>query len=171
MVRPDAGCGRDSALGADVKLTLVAAGRLKAGPERALIDTYRQRLKTRPAGLGPLDEIEIDDRKLTSPRETLREFEAKIPTGARRIALDERGAALTSREFADLLGGWRDAGAGEAALLIGPADGLSGELRQGADKVVSFGALTWPHMLARVLAAEQLYRAAMLLAGHPYHRD
>ena len=154
-----------------MKLTLLAAGRLKAGPERSLVDTYKKRLSGRPAGLGPLTEIEINERHLTDAAKTASEYKRHLEAGTKRMVLDEKGQNLTSREFADLLARWQDSSTPEAALIIGPADGLPKQIRESADKLVSFGSLTWPHMLVRVMAAEQLYRAAMLLAGHPYHRD
>ena len=86
------------------------------------------------------------------------------------VALDERGRALDSPGFAVLLGAARDGGHGELAVVIGGADGLDPEYRHGADHVIAFGAMTWPHQLVRVMAAEQIYRAVTILAGHPYHR-
>ena len=87
------------------------------------------------------------------------------------IALDERGKTLTSPAFADMLANWRDAGHPEACFLIGGADGLAPELRAKADFSLSLGKMVWPHMLARVMLTEQLYRAASILAGSPYHRE
>ena len=95
---------------------------------------------------------------------------AAVPDGARIVALDERGKSQTSEAFAKRLGIWRDDGVRAVAFLIGGADGLDESLRKRADMVVSFGALTWPHMLVRALLAEQLYRAHTILTGHPYHR-
>ena len=95
---------------------------------------------------------------------------AALPRGARLVALDETGRTLDSAAFAGLLGDWRDAGTREAAFLIGGAGGLDPALRREADAVLAFGPMTWPHLLVRVMLAEQLYRAASILAGHPYHR-
>ncbi|HSG55993.1 MAG TPA: 23S rRNA (pseudouridine(1915)-N(3))-methyltransferase RlmH, partial [Paracoccaceae bacterium] len=83
---------------------------------------------------------------------------------------DERGAVMSSPDFADKLAGWRDAGRGDLALIIGGADGIAPDLRARADASLSFGKMVWPHMLVRVMLAEQLYRAASILAGSPYHR-
>ena len=94
-----------------------------------------------------------------------------VPDGAKVIALDERGKLLSSPEFARKLGNWRDDGCRDLAILIGGADGLSPDLRSRADFTLSFGKMVWPHMLVRVMLAEQLYRAASILAGTPYHRD
>lgn len=96
---------------------------------------------------------------------------AALPTGARLVALDERGQAWTSRELADRLGQWRDQGTAALAFAIGGADGLGRAVIERADAVLSLGAMTWPHLLVRGMLLEQLYRAQQILAGHPYHRD
>ena len=93
-----------------------------------------------------------------------------IPEGAALCVLDERGKVLSSPEFAQALAGWRDGGRQDAAFVIGGADGVDPDLRARADLVISLGRMVWPHMLARVMLAEQLYRAATILAGSPYHR-
>lgn len=152
-----------------MRITLAAVGRAKTGPLRDLYRHYAERLKWNVT----LKEVE-ERRKL--PAEALRAREAElllaaVPGGAKTIVLDERGKALTSRELARLLGRWRDDGEADLAILIGGADGLTAEVRDSADQVVSFGAMTWPHMLVRALLMEQLYRAETILAGHPYHRD
>lgn len=87
------------------------------------------------------------------------------------IALDERGKNMTSRELAQYIGEWQQQGVSHIAIMIGGADGLTDEARKKADLLLSFGKLTWPHMLVRVMLAEQFYRAAMILENHPYHRD
>jgi 23S rRNA (pseudouridine1915-N3)-methyltransferase len=97
-------------------------------------------------------------------------IEAAIPQGALRVALDERGRAVTTRELADRLRRWTEGGR-DAALLIGGTDGLAARLLTGADETLSLSKLTLPHALARVVLVEQLYRAMSLLKGHPYHRD
>ena len=86
------------------------------------------------------------------------------------MLLDERGQTLTSEEFAHVLGRWRDAGVRETRFLIGAADGHDADARAGADLLIAFGAMTWPHLMARAMLAEQLWRATSILAGHPYHR-
>ena len=93
-----------------------------------------------------------------------------IPEGAALCILDERGKTLSSPEFAATLAAWRDAGRQDAAFVIGGADGIDTTLRARADISISFGRMVWPHMLVRVMLAEQLYRAATILAGSPYHR-
>src|SRR4029079_16926727 len=96
---------------------------------------------------------------------------AAVPPAARLVALDERGTPWTSRQFAERLASWRDAGAAALAFAIGGADGLGQAVVDRADAVLSLGPMTWPHLLARSLLLEQLYRAQQILAGHPYHRE
>lgn len=153
---------------------IVAAGRWKRGadaPERALYEHYAGRLRPPPTL------VEVEPRglaKLASAERMAREGEAllaKVPTGAPLIALSEDGRALTSRGFAGKLAEFRDSGCREAAFLIGGADGLDAAVKARAALVLSLGPATWPHLLCRALIAEQLYRAACILEGHPYHRD
>ena len=123
----------------------------------------------------PVAIVEIEEkRRLPPPQLKQREGElilGALPAGARLVALDERGAAWTSRELADRLAAWRDAGVGALAFAIGGAEGLGQAVIERADAVLSLGAMTWPHFLARGMPLEQLYRAQQILAGHPYHRD
>lgn len=98
----------------------------------------------------------------------------KLPdatSGTVTVALDERGQALTSVEFAKKLESWRDGGKREARFLIGAADGHDDSMRDSADLLLSFGPATWPHLLVRAMLAEQLFRATSILANHPYHRE
>ena len=97
-------------------------------------------------------------------------LERAIPSGALMVAMDERGQTLSSPEFASALAKWRDGGRQDLAFVIGGADGIDPALRAKADAAISFGAMVWPHMLVRVMLAEQLYRAATILGGGPYHR-
>ena len=155
-----------------MKLHLCAVGRLRAGPERALVDDYLQRLERtgRPLGLGPVTEHEVEDRRGGGMAAEALLLGRTVPEGAALCVLDERGKTLSSPEFAQALCGWRDGGRQEAAFVIGGADGVAPDLRARADLVLSFGRMVWPHMLVRVMLAEQLYRAATILAGSPYHR-
>ena len=145
-----------------MKLIIAAVGRLKAGPERELAARYVERsvASCRSVGLTGFEVREIDEsraRRMEDRRaDEARALLALLPEHARIIALDERGKHLTSEAFAADLGKARD--------------GLDESLRARAGLVIAFGALTWPHQLARVLAAEQTYRAITILAGHPYHR-
>ncbi len=156
-----------------MRIHLCAIGRIKAGdPERELIDDYVTRFNRtgRPLGLGPLGETEIDDRKAAGMTAEADLLARAVPAGAVLVVLDERGAAMTSPDFAAELARWRDGGRQDVALVIGGADGISPALRDRADSVISFGRMVWPHRLARVMLAEQLYRAATILGGGPYHR-
>ncbi len=155
-----------------MRLHVCAVGRLRAGPERALIDDYATRFDRagRGQGLGPLTLHEVEDRKGGGMAGEATLLDRALPRGALLCALDERGKQMSSPDFAALLAKWRDAGRGDAAFVIGGADGLDPALRGRADACLSFGRMVWPHMLARVMLAEQLYRAASILAGSPYHR-
>ena len=138
-----------------MRLHLVARGRIGRGPEADLVARYLKRM-TWPTAITELSE--------TAP--------FPEPSGQSvTIVLDERGAALTTRSFADRLAVWRDDGVREARFLIGAADGHPPATRDAADLLLSFGPATWPHMMVRAMLAEQLYRATSLLAGHPYHRE
>ena len=151
-----------------MRLTLIAVGRARRGPEQELFNAYLKRL--RPG----LDLIEVEEKRPLSGAELMaREAELiaeKIPDGAFLVALDERGKAQKSRQFAEKFGDLRDSGR-DVAFIIGGADGLDESLRTRADMLLGFGPQTWPHMLVRVMLAEQVYRAQSILAGHPYHRD
>ncbi|MDJ1008208.1 MAG: 23S rRNA (pseudouridine(1915)-N(3))-methyltransferase RlmH [Paracoccaceae bacterium] len=155
-----------------MRLRIVAVGRLRSGPEKALVDDYLSRFdKTgRPLGLGPSEVIEVEDRKGGGPAAEAALIRRAVPDGATVLALDERGRRETSVEFAKRLGTLRDEGRRDLAVIIGGADGLDPTLRDGADFTLSLGTMVWPHMLVRVMVAEQLYRAATILAGGPYHR-
>ena len=119
--------------------------------------------------------LELEEkRRLPPPELKAREAElilAALPTGARLVALDQRGSEWSSREFADRLRAWRDRGSSAIAFAIGGAEGLGAAVIERADVVLSLGAMTWPHLLCRCMLLEQLYRAQQILAGHPYHRD
>ncbi|WOI56020.1 23S rRNA (pseudouridine(1915)-N(3))-methyltransferase RlmH [Palleronia sp. LCG004] len=156
-----------------MKIHIVAMGRIRSGPERALIDDYSGRFDRtgRPLSLGPLHEIEIDTRKAQGAAAEADALRRAVPDGALICALDERGKNLTSPDLAQTISRWRDEGRPSAAFVIGGADGLHPEFRDGADQLLSLGRMVWPHMLARVMLTEQLYRAASILSGSPYHRD
>jgi 23S rRNA (pseudouridine1915-N3)-methyltransferase len=151
-----------------MRVRLIAIGRIKQGLEAGLIEDYLRRMRWQ------VSIQEIDIRKgLAGPalqaEETRRLLEA-ASKGSCIVALDERGTLPTSKEFAEKLGRLRDAGR-EVCFLIGGADGHTDELRKKADWVLSLSKLTFPHMLARAVLVEQLYRAEQILAGHPYHRE
>jgi 23S rRNA (pseudouridine1915-N3)-methyltransferase len=159
-----------------MQVVLLAVGRLKNGPERELCARYAERFAHSGRGVAldlVMREIEESGAQRAADRQNseARLIAAACPADAALIAWDERGTALTSAAFAAELGSRRDAGARSIAMVIGGADGLSPALRDKAARVLSFGRLTLPHQLARVLLLEQLYRAASIMAGHPYHRE
>lgn len=155
-----------------MRIHICAVGRLRAGPEAELIDDYLSRFDRtgRTLGLGPAAVSEVEDRKGGGMAAEAALLRRAVPKGAVICALDERGRTLTSPKFAERLAGWRDAGRSDVAFVIGGADGIAPDLRGEADFLLSFGQMVWPHMLARVMLTEQLYRAATILAGGPYHR-
>ena len=159
-----------------MRLMVIAVGRLKDGPERELAERYGKRFDDlcRRIGVRSLELHEIPESKakdaasrITAEAAAIR---ALIPGGATVVALDERGKPLDSLAFSSEFRRRRDAAAPALVFLIGGADGLSPELRRTAALNLSFGAATWPHQLVRVMLLEQLYRAATILSGHPYHR-
>jgi len=149
-----------------MRMTIVAVGRAKAGPERDLVQHYLKRM-AQPLNLKEVEAKAAIDAKRSEGEKLL----AAAPKNAVIVALDERGKDLSSRQLADRIAGWRDDGIRDIAFLIGGADGLDGRVRENADLLLSFGRVTWPHMLMRGMLAEQIYRAQCILAGHPYHRD
>jgi 23S rRNA (pseudouridine1915-N3)-methyltransferase len=155
-----------------LRLTIAAVGRLKSGPEAELVADYLARFDRtgRPLGLGPARVVEVEDRRGGGMAAEAALLASAIPKGALLAVLDERGRRMDSPEFAEMLRRAADAGSRDLAFAIGGADGLDPGFRDGAAQAISFGDMVWPHMLARVMLAEQLYRAASILAGTPYHR-
>lgn len=156
-----------------MRLQICAVGRMRAiDTERPLFDDYLTRFNraARPLGLGPLTEHEVEDRKGGGMASEAELLARTVPTGAYLVAMDERGSLLSSPEFANQIAKWRDEGRQDMTFIIGGADGIAPALRDRADTALSFGHMVWPHMLVRVMLAEQLYRAATILAGGPYHR-
>ena len=157
-----------------MRIGLLAVGRLKSGPVRVLFEEYVRRLKW------PLSITEVKERRRLSPpalteREGALLLDALETLNRKRprpivIALDERGTAFTSTGFAQRLGSWRDQIL-DPLFIIGGADGLAQPVLDRAGLILALGAMTWPHLLVRVLLAEQLYRAQSILEGHPYHRE
>lgn len=151
-----------------MKLTIACIGRASRGPERDLYEHYAGRIRW-PLVLRELEE----KRKLPASEMIKREGElllAATPAKSVLVALDRRGKTLDTEAFARRLERWRDESVPDVAFLIGGADGHTETLLKQASLVLSFGAMTWPHLLARAMLAEQIYRAQQLLAGHPYHR-
>ena len=155
-----------------MRVQICAVGRLRAGPERDLLDDYKQRFERtgRALSLGPVTEHEVEDKKGGGMVAEAGLLARAVPEGALIAVLDERGAVLSSPEFAAQMAQWRDGGRQDLAFVIGGADGIAPDLRARAGFSLSFGRMVWPHMLVRVMLAEQLYRAATILGGGPYHR-
>ena len=139
-----------------MRLHIIARGKIGRSPEAELVERYAKGI-ARPLTITELPETGGDV--------------AAVGGQVRDVLLDERGRQLSSEEFAALLGRWRDDGAREARFFLGAADGHGAKARDEADLLIAFGAMTWPHMLARAMLAEQLWRATSILAGHPYHRS
>lgn len=150
---------------------------MKSGPERELVDRYADRFSKIAPSLGmEFRGVLQSSESKARDAETRKREEAKMLLGysdapARLLVFDERGKPISSEEFAQLIGRWRDEGARTLSILIGGADGLHDSIRDKADRIVSFGGMTMPHQLVRVSVCEQLYRAATILSGHPYHRQ
>jgi len=160
-----------------MRILLAAVGRLKEGPERALFTGYAGRLEAagRGASLGPLQLVELTEARAATAQarkadEAVR-LAAAVAAAETRVCLDEGGRSMTSRAFADWLVKRRDSGCRTMAFLIGGPDGHGDRLLAAADLKLSLGPMTLPHGLARIVFAEQLYRAATIINGHPYHRD
>ena len=152
-----------------MRITLVAIGRLRQGPEKTLVDHFANRISW------PFEIREVEEKR-NLDRETLKRREAELllnhcPPRSQIIALDERGKDISSREFANKLGDWQDNSIRDISIIIGGPSGLHNILLKQANLIISFGRLTWPHMLARGMLVEQLYRAQQIIAGHPYHRE
>jgi 23S rRNA (pseudouridine1915-N3)-methyltransferase len=159
-----------------MRIAIHAVGKLKSGPERELADRYIDRADKAGRAIGVTgvssrEYVESRAREVLQRKdEEARELLADLPQGALLIALDERGESPTSERFAGLIGEARDRGTPQAVLLIGGPDGHGQELLSRVGHRISFGRLTWPHQIVRILAAEQVYRAITILNGHPYHR-
>ena len=139
-----------------MRLHVIARGKIGRSPEAELINRYAKRI------VWPLQLTELPEKGGSIPAPL---------TPAREVLLDERGKLLSSEQFAQMLGNWRDSGVRETRFLIGAADGHGEAARAGADLLLGFGAMTWPHLLVRAMLMEQLWRATSILAGHPYHRS
>ncbi len=139
-----------------MRLHIIARGKIGRSPETELVDRYLKRVSW------PVTVTELPDKGGNLPI---------ADNSSRTIMLDEKGDQLPSMDFAKLLGRWRDDGVRETRFLIGAADGFDDRERASADRLIAFGNATWPHMLARAMLAEQLFRATSILANHPYHRE
>ena len=159
-----------------MRVVVAAVGKMKRGPEHELGERYRERAAKAGRGIGlrSLEVIEIaESRARDAQRRMIEESIALatiIPKGAATVLLDPRGETIDSNAFTKRLRGWNDGGR-DVAFVIGGPDGLAPTLSDRADLHLAFGALTWPHQLVRIMLLEQIYRAVMILSGHPYHRD
>ena len=155
-----------------MRMVIAAVGRLRQGPEAALLADYldRHAKAGRALGLPPVTVTEVEDKRGGGMAAEAPLLARAIPDGAALVVLDERGQMLDSPEFARKIAAWRDQ-ARDIAFVIGGADGIDPGLRDRADLAISFGRMVWPHMLARVMLAEQIYRATTILSGSPYHRE
>jgi 23S rRNA (pseudouridine1915-N3)-methyltransferase len=160
-----------------MRLVILAVGRLKAGPERELVQRFLERTGQigRSIGLDPPEVVELDESRARRAEDRKRDeadaLRRALDPRWQAYALDEGGRSPTSEAFAADIGRRRDDAAPALAFVIGGADGLDPGLLAGATVRLSFGAMTWPHQIVRILLAEQLYRAATILVGHPYHRS
>jgi 23S rRNA (pseudouridine1915-N3)-methyltransferase len=159
-----------------MRVIVIAVGRLKQGPERELGERYRKRFDDigRRLGFRGLEIFEIPESRARDAAARIAEeasaISAAIPEGSVLVTLDERGENIDSQALALRLSRWRDRSIPSTTFAIGGADGLSPELAAKEKLKIAFGAATWPHQLVRVMLLEQLYRAATILSGHPYHR-
>ncbi len=159
-----------------MRILIAAVGKMKSGPERDLCERYLDRAQKsgRSLGLTRIDvrewpegrAVRSEDRRAEEAIDIL----GDISEAAKLILLDEHGANPTSHGFADLIAEHRDRGIAELVFAIGGADGHGPAMQARADRVIAFGAMTWPHQIIRILLAEQIYRATTILSGHPYHR-
>jgi 23S rRNA (pseudouridine1915-N3)-methyltransferase len=159
-----------------MRLLVISVGRLKQGPERELAARYRDRFEDigRKLGFRGLEVHEVPESRARDAATRVAEeavaITALIPEKSVIVALDEHGLSLDSAAFARHIGRWRDDSVANNVFVIGGADGLSPDLQRKCKLTVAFGAATWPHQMVRVMLLEQIYRAATILAGHPYHR-
>ena len=160
-----------------MKLIIAAIGRLKKGPEQELVTRYFDRTKKsgKAIGLTNVEAIEIPESRASQAQqrklEEAQSLKQRLPEGCKLILFDERGKTPDSRTFAQNLSKNLESGTRSIAFIIGGPDGFDAEFRKSADQVISFGALTMPHQLARIVILEQIYRATTILTNHPYHRD
>ncbi|MFC7048258.1 23S rRNA (pseudouridine(1915)-N(3))-methyltransferase RlmH [Emcibacter nanhaiensis] len=152
-----------------MQIRIIAVGRLKKGPELDLIETFVKRTPW------PVSVTEVEEKRPIKGAERMaREADlllAAIPDDAYVIALDERGKDMRSPQFAEILERLQDDGRQCVTFVIGGAEGYGPGVKERADRLLSFGKMTWPHMMVRLMLTEQIYRASTILAGHPYHKD
>ncbi len=159
-----------------MRLAIIAAGRLKPGPERSLAEDYLTRAQGlgRSCGVSRITVTEFGESQAATAAARMAEegrlMMAALPPRGFSVVLDERGKAMSSTAFADVLRRHLEGGTGDMAFLIGGPDGHAPDVRESSGLTLGFGPMTWPHRLVRVMLLEQIYRAITILAGHPYHR-
>ena len=153
-------------------ISLITIGRMSNCPESSLVHKYSERFcRLSPLiGIRPLKIIEIDEKKFGTPATQARKIREKIRDKAKVFLFDEGGQVLSSKDFSELLVKQRDTGVRQQTFVIGGAFGFCPSLKKDVDGMISLGRMVWPHFLARVLVVEQLYRAASLMTGSPYHK-
>ncbi len=160
-----------------MKIQISAIGRMKKGPAKSLCDDYLGRVEVqgRTVGVRTVTVRDFPESSRPDKADRLREeasaLTATIPVGGVTVGLDETGKTFTSQAFSQRLGTWLDQGEKDLTFLIGGPDGHGIEIRDRCDFLLSFGPMTWPHMFARAMLTEQLYRAVTILTKHPYHRE
>lgn len=165
-----------------MKIRIAAIGQISGSPESALLETYLDRAKMSGRAIG-ISDVAISElrggkglsgsKRIAFDQNAIDQLLAKIKAtspNSRIILLDERGKNISSTAFATELGTWRDQGAEQVCFVIGGPDGFNDQQRQNADMLLSLGKMSWPHLLARVLLTEQIWRAISILSNHPYHR-
>lgn len=159
-----------------MRFTLSCVGKMKAGAEKDLLERYLDRARKTGRSLGITDVrvVELSESRAQRPEDRKTEeataLLASVTGGARIVVLDENGKNLSSADFSRKLEAWKDQGVSDVVFAIGGADGHGSELIARADLKLALGAMTWPHQIARILLAEQIYRAMTIQSGHPYHR-
>ena len=155
-----------------MRLQVLAIGKLKVGPEKTIAEEYQMRLEGlgRKTGIGKLTLRDFAESQAPTTAQRMDDEARNLATSAATIVLDERGKTLSSEEFAKLLRHHLDQGTQDLAFLIGGPDGHAPQTRDKADHLLSFGPMTWPHRLVRVMLFEQIYRSVTILVNHPYHR-
>lgn len=159
-----------------MRLWIIAVGHGRGSPEGQLVDDFIGRAHKMGRNLG-FPAVTVEELSVSKAREVDARMKdegerlaARVPDGAHVVLLDAKGKGMTSEDFADFLGVLRDAGTRDLAFVIGGPDGLGVLPGKKSGRSLAFGPQTWPHLLARVLLSEQIYRAMTILAGHPYHR-
>jgi len=152
-----------------MKILIAAVGRATRGPEQELVEKYLKRIPWDIAIKEVAEKRSLPDSKKKESES--RKLLSLIPKSSKKIVLDQSGKKLSSLDFSEKIRSWQNQGCSRISFLIGGADGHDKQMKNQADFILSLGDMTWPHMLVRVLIAEQLYRTYSILSSHPYHRE